>query len=421
MTRRPHTPPAQLPRRRRILVLTRKREAARVSRLLRGEAVGGVIVMIAALLGLVIANSPLSEAYLSLRETRIGVPLFTLSIGSWASDGLLAVFFFVIGLELKQEFVTGELSRARTAVVPVLGAFGGVAVPAAIYAALTFGSPAVRGWAIPTATDIAFAVAVLGLIAPRIPPALRVFLLTLAVVDDLIAIAIIAIFYSHGFHPLLLCAAVVPITLFAVLVRRFPAWFVRNRWAPWTILLPLGVITWALFHEGGVHATIAGVVLALLVPVRTREDGRRVFPAETLARRISPVSSGFAVPLFAFFASGVAFGGEHRFPMDPIAIGIIAGLVLGKPLGITLTTWLLTRFTKAELDSSVRWRQFLGVASLAGVGFTVSMLVSELSFTDRADTDTAHLAVMAASAIAVGVAALFLVRPIRPRMKRRSG
>lgn len=418
MTEPLHSPdaPSMRGRKRRILSLVNKREAARVSRLLRAEIVGGVLVMVAALLGFLAANSPLANAYVGLRDTRIGPAAvgLDLSVGHWASDGLLAVFFFMVGLELKREFVAGALRRFSTAVVPVAAAVGGVAVPAILYAVINAGTPAAHGWAIPTATDIAFAVAILGLIAPRIPPALRMFLLTLAVVDDLIAIGIIAVFYTTGIQLLPLLLAIVPFALYGFLVQRFPSWFAGSPWAPWLILLPIGATAWALFHLSGIHATIAGVILAFLVPVSGRGGAQL---AETFEHRFRPLSTGIAVPVFAFFAAGVAVGGESRFPADPIAIGIMVGLVLGKPIGISLTTWALTRFTRAELDPAVRWRELIGVGALAGVGFTVSLLVTELSFADAGDADTARLAVMAGSLIAVAVAAALLVRPGRAQRR----
>lgn len=411
-----HSPsaPSNRGRTRRVLALVNKREAARVSRLLRAELVGGVIIMVAALLGFIAANSPLADGYFALRDTRVGPESLhlNLTLGQWSADGLLAIFFFMVGLELKREFAFGALSKFSTAVVPVIAAFGGVVVPALIYTAINAGGQGAHGWAIPTATDIAFAVAVLGLIAPRIPPALRVFLLTLAVVDDLIAITIIAVFYTAEINVLPLAIALVPLALYAFFAHRFPARLARSTWAPWVIMLPLGVVVWALFHASGIHATIAGVVLAFIVPVSGR---RNTDLAQVFEHRFSPLSTGIAVPLFAFFAAGVAVGGDSNFPFDPIAVGVMLGLVVGKPIGIALTTWLLTRFTRAELDSAVKWRELIGVGALAGVGFTVSLLVTELSFTHPGDADTARLAVMVASIAAVAVSACFLVRKPRPR------
>ncbi|WP_244304660.1 Na+/H+ antiporter NhaA [Leucobacter viscericola] len=382
---------------------------SRLSHLLRGEITGGVILVIAAAAGFIAANSPLAEQYFALRDTKLGPAGLglQLSLGHWASDGLLAIFFFMVGLELKQEFITGALRRVSTAIVPVAAAVGGVAIPAVIYLAINAGTSGAEGWAIPTATDIAFAVAILGLIAPGIPPALRIFLLTLAVVDDLIAITIIAVFFTEQLQLLPLVIALVPLALFAVIARTAPAWLARSAWGPWVALLPLGIVVWALFLASGIHPTVAGVVLAFLIPVRGR-DGTPL--AKTLEHRYSPLSAGVAIPIFAFFAAGIAVSGTSNFPLDPIAIGVILGLVVGKPVGITLTTWLLTRFTSAKLDPAIRWRQLVGVGALAGVGFTVSLLVAELSLSDPAEADTARLAVLVASVLAIAVAALFLAR-----------
>lgn len=264
-----------------------------------------------------------------------------------------------------------------------------------------------NGWAIPTATDIAFAIAVLGLIAPRIPASLRMFLLTLAVVDDLVAIAIIAVAYTSALNWLPLVAALLPTAVYAWVVRRFSAWFAHSKTGPWFILLPLGVLVWALVHASGVHATVAAVILAFTVPVAGKTGERT---AEVFEDRFRPLSSGVAIPLFAFFAAGVSISGNHDFPSHPIAVGILAGLVLGKPIGITLVTWLVTRFPWARLPDNVRWREFVGIASLAGVGFTVSLLIVELSLPGEVEGNTAKLAVISASLISIGAASALLIR-----------
>lgn len=409
------------------LLAVSSRELARVNRTLRNEFASGFFVIAAALLGLIAANSPLSSAYFSLRDFEIGPEAWHLhlSLGTWAADGLLAVFFFMVGLELKREFAHGALRNPSTAMVPVLAAIGGVAVPALIYVAFTAGTDSVKGWAIPAATDIAFAIAVLGLIAPRIPPALRVFLLTLAVVDDFIAITIIALFYGDGIEWIWLAIAVVPLALYALIAQLGASWFMKKPWAAWLILLPLGAVVWVLVHHSGIHATIAGVLLAFLVPVGTKtqrdeadmsRNGRRrsIDLAESFGFRFGPLSSGIAVPVFAFFAAGVAINNVSGFPTDPIALGILFGLVLGKPIGITLTTILLTKFTRAKLDGSLR--EWIGVGSLAGIGFTVALLVADLSFTSPANADLARLAVMVASLVSALAAAALL---FRPRVSRR--
>lgn len=365
---------------------------------LKQDTVGGALLLGATVLALVLANSPAAAFYESLRDFTFGPEALhlNLSVGSWAADGLLAIFFFVVGLELKEEFIAGSLRRPRTALLPIAAAIGGVAVPALVYVAIvsSIGGEALSGWAIPAATDIAFAVAVLAVVGRNLPPALRTFLLTLAVVDDLLAISIIAIFYTDDLQPVILVLALVPLALFALAVQRG----VRSIW----ILLPLGLITWGLVHASGVHATVAGVLLGFAVPViatrRARVEVGKDAAGEPLydglaahfADRWSSISSGFAVPIFAFFAAGVAVGGLSGLSAafsDPIAIGIIAGLVLGKAVGITGTTFLATRIPGLAIDASLKWIDIIGMAFVAGVGFTVSLLVGELSFGAGTESD----------------------------------
>lgn len=400
------------------------RETLRVTQILRKETVGGFLLVAAAVAALTIANSPLSKNYVTVRDTVVGYAPWhlDLSIGQWAADGLLAIFFFLVGLELKREFVDGELRSPRTALVPVLAAFGGVAVPALIYFAINRGSAAAHGWAIPTATDIAFAVAVLAVVGSRLPASLRLFLLTLAVVDDLIAIVIIAVVYTARLDWLPLLAAAVPIGVFAFLTHRWPDWFARRAWAAWTVLLPLGIVTWALVHASGIHATIAGVALGFAVPVRRGagiggDDGL----AGQFEHRFRPLSAGFAVPVFAFFSAGVALGGGPLTDTlgDPVALGIIAGLLLGKPIGILGTTWLTLTLSKTKLGAGVRWIDVFGVSVLAGIGFTVSLLVAELTFhDDPASLDTAKIAVLTASTTAAVLAGALLAVRNRARTTR---
>ena len=404
---RTHRARSERPRPIRVLHYRQRREIVRVSKLLRHAKVGGLLIIAAALLGFVLANSPAADWFFGLRDTYVGPESLGLrmNLGHWAADGLLAVFFFIVGLELKHEFTHGALSKFSTAIVPIVAAVGGVAVPALIYVAFTAGTPYTEGWAIPAATDIAFAIAVLGIVAPGINPALRMFLLTLAVVDDLLAIAIIAVFYTAEVQLWALGAALVPIALYGLLAQKFTRWFMKRTWSTWLVLLPIGVVAWAFFYISGVHATIAGVLLAFTVPVASR-DGHNL--AEEMAFRFQPLSIGFAVPVFAFFSAGVSLAGEARFPFDPIVYGVALGLVFGKPIGIAVTTWAITRFSGASIGEGVRWRQVFGVASLAGVGFTVSLLIAELSFTSAADQDTARLAVMSGSILAALLAAVLL-------------
>ncbi|PRY59468.1 sodium/proton antiporter (NhaA family) [Knoellia remsis] len=394
-------------------------EAQFVARALRTETVGGAILLVAAIVALVWANSPIRESYAALRDFKVGYEPWhlDLTLGQWAADGLLALFFFVAGLELKREFLVGDLRNPRKAAVPVVAAAGGVMVPALIFAATIFvagesGGEAMRGWAIPTATDIAFALAVLAVIGSHLPSGLRSFLLTLAVVDDLIAITIIAIFYADevSFTPLLL--ALVPLGVFAFLVQ-------RRIVVPW-LLVPLGLLTWGLVHESGVHATVAGVLLGLTVPVKPRDHVPAVstMPAKAdvahrLEHRLRPLSAGFAVPVFAFFASGVTVigGGFGEAVRDPVAIGIVLGLVVGKVVGVLGATFLLARFTKAELDEDCTWSDIIGLSLLTGIGFTVSLLVGELAFGAGSERDDhAKLAVIGGSLLAAVLASLVLRR-----------
>ena len=280
----------------------------------------------------------------------------------------------------------------------MFAAVGGMLVPAAIYLVFAAGS-APKGWAIPTATDIAFALAVLAVISTHLPSALRTFLLTLAVVDDLLAIIVIAVFYTDHLAPLPLLAAVAPIGLFALAVQRG----VRH----WWILAPLAVAAWALVHASGVHSTVAGVVLGFTVPGLGRHAS-----AERFEHRLRPVSAGFAVPVFAFFAAGVTVGGFSGFAdamTHPVTLGVIVGLVVGKPLGVLGTAWLLARFTRASLDDDLAWRDVAGVALLAGIGFTVSLLIGELAFGHGTpESDDVKIAVLTGSVLAGVLAAIVL-------------
>jgi Na+:H+ antiporter, NhaA family len=394
-------------------------EALRIGAILRKETVGGALLVIAAVVALIWANSPLAESYFALRDFRIGYEPWhlNLSLGAWAADGLLAIFFFLVGLELKREFVAGDLRQISKSIVPIAAAVGGVAVPAVIYALVNLSSPEMlRGWAIPTATDIAFAVAVLAIIGSHLPSALRIFLLTLAVVDDLIAISIIAIFYSSDIQPGPLLLALIPLALYTFLAQKYRRFFGSRLAAAWLILLPLGIATWMLVHASGIHATVAGVLLGFAVPVIRSQasGGPEAGPglAETFEHRFRPISAGIAVPIFAFFSAGVAVGGWEGLVSaltDPVTVGIILALVLGKPAGILGTTWVLTKATRARLDDSFKWIDIFGVSVLAGIGFTVSLLVAELSFGHGSiHDDHAKVGILTASLIAALLAAAVL-------------
>ena len=398
---------------------------------LRRDTVGGALLLIAAAAALIWANSPASAGYFAIRDWEFGYEPWhlRLSIGQWASDGLLAVFFFLVGIELKAEFSRGDLRRLRTAVVPITAAAGGVLVPALICAAFLLTRPELmRGWAIPTATDIAFAVAVLAIVGSHLPKALRLFLLTLAAVDDLLAIAIIAIFYTETIAILPLATALGVVIVYGLIASRFRRIFVERARATWVVLLPLGLVAWALMHASGVHATIAGVLLGFTIPAVVGRASNQtpaapgghscegeaqsgIDLAEALEHRIRPLSAGFAVPVFAFFAAGVDIGGTDGLVSafsHPLTYGIMAALVVGKPVGILASTWLVSRFT-AGLDPSLRWADLTGIGLLAGIGFTVSLLVAELSFTaGSVEHDVAKVAILSASLLSAVLAALIL-------------
>ncbi|AEV84668.1 sodium:proton antiporter [Actinoplanes sp. SE50] len=392
-------------------------EVSRIGDILRAETVGGALLLCAAVIALIWANSPWSAAYQALVAARAAVPALhlDLTLAQWASDGLLAIFFFVAGLELKREFVAGDLRDPRRAALPVAAALGGMAAPALIYTAVnvTAAGGVPSGWAVPTATDIAFALAVLGVIATHLPAALRTFLLTLAVVDDLLAIVIIAVFYTDALHPLPLLAALLPLAGFAVLVQR--------RVRAWWLLLPLAAATWVLVHASGVHATVAGVLLGFAVPVVRRAQGPGPGLAEHFEHRWRPLSAGVAVPLFAFFAAGVPLagaGGLGATLRDPVTLGIAAGLIAGKCAGVFGATWLVQRTTRASLDDGVSWWDVFGLALLAGIGFTVSLLIGELAFGAGSVTgEHARIGILAGSVTAALLASVVL--RLRNRHYRR--
>jgi Na+:H+ antiporter, NhaA family len=383
-------------RRPRFLAAPDPDEGRFLGSLLRREAVGGAVALVAAALAVGWANSPWGGAYDALRHVRLGA----LDLEHWAADGALAVFFFVAGLELKREFVVGSLRRPADAAAPVVAALCGVGVPALTYLAVNAASAHGRpgGWAVPAATDIAFALAVLAVVGSNLPAGLRAFLLTLAVVDDLAVIVIIAVFFTSTLDPVALGLAIAGCATWALLQRlrvRTPLLYV-----------PLAVGTWWCVLESGIHATIAGVALGLLTRVRPDADERRS-PAERLEHLLSPVSSGLAVPLFAFLSAGVAVSGGSRLVHDPVAVGVVLGLVVGKPIGVFGGAWLVTRFTRAELDPAVGYRDVAGLSVLAGVGFTVSLLVADLSFAG-AEADAAKAAVLTGSVLAGVLGALLL-------------
>ncbi|MBB4982073.1 MULTISPECIES: Na+/H+ antiporter NhaA [Streptomyces] len=377
---------------------------------LRTETVGGVLLLFAAVAALVWANSPLSASYETVSDFHIGPAALglDLSIQHWAADGLLAIFFFVAGIELKRELVAGELRDPKAAMLPVIAALCGMAVPALVYTLENIvGGGSLDGWAVPTATDIAFALAVLAVIGTSLPSALRAFLLTLAVVDDLFAILIIAIFFTSELNFAALGGAVAGLVVFWVLLRKG----VRG----WYVYVPLALVIWGLMYNSGVHATIAGVAMGLMLRCTTRE-GEEHSPGEHIEHLVRPLSAGLAVPLFALFSAGVSISGGaiHDVFTQPVTLGVVLGLVVGKAMGIFGGTWLAARFTRAELNPDLAWPDVFAVATLAGIGFTVSLLIGELAFAgDAVLTDEVKAAVLIGSLIAAVLASVLLKLRVR--------
>ncbi|NYV73579.1 Na+/H+ antiporter NhaA [Streptomyces sp. UH6] len=382
------------------------RERGFLADALRTETVGGVLLLFAAIAALLWANLPgLGDSYETFSDIHLGPSALglDLSIEHWASEGLLAIFFFVAGIELKRELVAGDLKDPRAAALPVIAAVCGMVAPALVYLSVNgAGGGSLAGWAVPTATDIAFALAVLAVIGTSLPSALRAFLLTLAVVDDLLAIVIIAIFFTHHLNFAALGGAVAGLVVFWLLLRKG----VRG----WWVYVPLGLVIWALMYNSGVHATIAGVAMGLMLRC-TRREGEDESPGERIEHQVRPLSAGLAVPLFALLAAGVPVAGGDLAAVftQPETLGVTLGLVVGKTLGIFGGTWLTARFTRASLSDDLAWADVFALATLAGIGFTVSLLIGELAFEDDpALSEQVKAAVLVGSLLATLLAAVLL-------------
>jgi len=400
------------------------------------EVTGSILLLACTVCALVWANSPWADAYGDLLHTYIGVgwgdSVFKLSLHHWINDGLMVIFFFVVGLEVKRELVVGELSSLEKASLPVAAALGGMVVPALCFVVLNYAGDGARGWGIPMATDIAFALGVLAIFSKRVPLGLKVFLTALAIADDLGAVAVIALFYTEQINAWALAVAAV------FLVVLFPV--VRLRVKRRGIVLALMVVVWLAVFASGVHATIAGILLAMVIPVRPAVRPKEfIIEAEAyldtaknkiqsggcivtdreqleaiesihiragdalpaglmLEHALHPVQVWLILPLFALANAGVALGGNvGEILASPLALGIIVGLVVGKPLGITLMSWLVVRSGKGRLPAGVTWTQVAGAGCLAGIGFTMSLFVSDLAFNDETLITAAKVGILAAS------------------------
>ncbi|MBI5164701.1 MAG: Na+/H+ antiporter NhaA [Magnetospirillum sp.] len=377
------------------------------------ETVAGAALLGAALLALGLANSPLAGLYNHLVEIPVGIRIGELRLAKplvhLVNDGLMAVYFLLVGLEIKAEILFGRLSSPRTALLPLIAAIGGMAAPAALYALLTRSDPAaMAGWAIPSATDIAFAVGVLALLGDRVPASIRVFLLALAIIDDLGAIVVIAIFYTDHLSWLSLGAAAVG--LMALVTLNLLS---VTRLAPYVLV---GVYVWVCVLQSGVHATLAGVAVGLAVPLRAADrQGRR--PGEALAHMLAPWATFGILPLFAFANAGVSFAGPVLdLALSPVALGIALGLFVGKQGGVLLLSWLAVTSGLCTLPTGADWRSFYGMAILTGIGFTMSLFIGMLAFDSFAYSAAVRVGVLSGSLLSAvtGYLVLRLWLPSRP-------
>jgi NhaA family Na+:H+ antiporter len=411
------------------------RLARPVARFMSVEAAGGFVLVAAAVVALLWANSPWQASYTSFwatpLEVRIGPFLFEEDLGHWVNDALMAVFFFVVGLEIKREVVTGELRDRRAIALPALAALGGMVVPAGLYLAVNAGGNGMDGWGIPMATDIAFALGVVALLGSRIPSSLKVFLLTLAIVDDIGAITVIAVFYTEDLAPQYLLGAAALVVL-VVAMRRS-----RVVYPP--VYVVTGVALWLAIYESGVHATIAGVVMGLLTPAKplqseldaqaivdhlenrpeltveeVRATSRAISHSVSLCDRLIELlhrwTSYVIVPLFALANAGITLTGDAFSSPSAVLIGVLVGLVIGKPLGITAFVWLTVRLRLATLPEGVTWRQLIGIATVAGIGFTVSLFIAGLAFSDAQLQTDAKTGILIASVVAAVLGSAVLLR-----------
>jgi len=380
--------------------------------LLRGEAGGGLVLMIAAAVALIVANSPLAPSYFGLLKTYIG----GLSVLHWINDALMALFFLLVGLEIKREFLDGHLATWPRRVLPLIAAAGGMIAPAMIYVALNAGTPdTLRGWAIPTATDIAFALGVLALLGSRVPVSLKIFLTALAIIDDLGAVAIIAAFYTADLSLTWLSLAGLTLAALAGLNRAGV-----ERLVPY---LALGAVLWFVVLQSGVHATLAGVALALAIPLR-RSPGRpddTQSPLHILEHALHPWVAFLIVPVFGFANAGVSLAGmSWAAAFAPVTLGIAAGLFVGKQIGIFLTTWAAVRLKLADCPAGASMAQVYGVALLCGIGFTMSLFIGLLAFpTSAALQDEVKVGVLIGSVLSGAVGALVLL--LAPGERAASG
>lgn len=359
----------------------------------------GVMLIAVALAAFIWANSGFAGSYLAIRDFPLRLPIINLEkpLELWVNDLLMAVFFLYVGLELKREVLKGELSNPRRAALSIAGALGGMIAPALLYTLVNLGNlGGSRGWGIPMATDIAFAVGVLSLLGKRVPLALKVFLVALAVVDDMGAVIVIGLFYTSSLDVTMLLAA---LGVFAALLG------LNAARVPWmTLYLLLGLVLWYFVYKSGLHATIAGVLLAVTIPLGSAPRTM----LERLEHRLAPLVSFFVMPVFALFNAGVPVAAALQSGVNLVTVGAFVGLVLGKPLGVLSFAWLAVRFKLAELPQGVNWSMILGSGLLAGIGFTMALFISSLAFKGDALLESAKLGVLVASVVAALLGLIWL-------------
>lgn len=381
---------------------------------LKDEAVSGKLILIATILALIVVNSPLQHAYENLWQNHLtigfGNKSLSLDLRHWINEGLMAIFFLVVGLEIKREVVQGELKNSKSAILPICAAIGGMIVPAIIYISINHTPEVIQGWGIPIATDIAFAVAVLTLLGPRIPKFLKLFLLTLAIADDIGAIFVIALFYAEIINYWFL-------GLSAVIL--FILWYFRARLATRLALFMItGILLWLTTHLSGIHASIVGAALGLIAPIASRPS------ASSIAKRLEdfflPISTFIILPLFAFANAGIILSAQAFNNSTSLSVmaGIILGLVAGKMLGIVGASWLIIRFGKAELPAETNWQHIIGVGFIAGIGFTVSIFITELAFSsNNLLTESAKIGIFIASIISAFLGSFILATAKKSKQK----
>jgi NhaA family Na+:H+ antiporter len=382
----------------------------RIQEFIRLETSGGIILMIAAVLAMIIANSPLATAYDAILGTYIKVGIGSFEIAKpailWINDGLMAIFFFLVGLEIKREVLAGELSSFDKAILPIMAAIGGMAVPGLIYAIINWGTPEnLNGWAIPTATDIAFALGILALIGSRAPVALKIFLLAIAIIDDLGAIVIIAVFYTSQLSINALTISMLGFAV-AIVLNRMGI----QRTAPYLLV---GIVMWVFVLKSGVHATLAGVLIALTIPLKSKnEDEALLYKME---HGLHPWVAFLILPIFAFANAGVNFTGIGIDDLlQPLTLGIAVGLFLGKQIGVFLATWIGVKSGIARLPENVTWRHVYGVACLTGVGFTMSLFIGSLAFDAADEMNAVRLGVVLGSVLS-GLFGFVLLKSAAPK------